>query len=168
MEHQVNSVVRINASAEKVWAILDDYSAVEKFSFGLDKSRLIGEIESGLGAKRQCVFHDGTSVVEEIVEYKANHSFKVVLTEFTMPLKTMYATLKVEKVTNTRCDVSMNMSFVMKFGPLGALMGMLMLRPFMKRIQKKSLSGLAYHAFTGNSIGSELPPKDVLAPALVL
>ncbi|WDD98057.1 SRPBCC family protein [Thalassomonas actiniarum] len=166
MEHRVESAVKINATAEKVWEILDDFGAVEKFSFGLQKSPIIGDKHSGLGAKRHCVFHDNSSVNEEIVEYQENKSFKVVLSEFSMPMESMYAGFKVEKISDTSCEVSMHMDFVVKFGPLGALMGMAMMRPMMKGVQKKMLSGLAYHAFTGKTIGSKLPPSAELAPAL--
>ncbi|WP_281560238.1 SRPBCC family protein [Thalassomonas sp. RHCl1] len=166
MEHRVESAVKINATAEKVWEILDDFGAVEKFSFGLQKSPIIGDKQSGLGARRHCVFHDSSSVHEEIVEYEENKSFKVVLSEFSMPLKSMYVSFRVEKISDTSCEVSMEMDFVVKFGPLGALMGMVMMRPMMKGVQKKMLFGLAYHAFTGKTVGSKLPSSAELAPAL--
>ncbi len=84
-----------------------------------------------------------------------------------MPMKTMFAGFSVEKVTDTTCEVSMYMDFVVKLGPLGALMGMVIMRPMMKGLQKKLLSGLAYYSFTGKTIGSELPPSEELAQALV-
>lgn len=165
MEHQVGSAVKINVSAEKVWGILDDFGGVDNFSVGVEQSPIIGDKNSGLAAKRHCLFYDKSSVVEEIIEYEESKSFKVVLTEFTMPMKAMYAGFKVEKITETSCEVSMYMTFTVKFGPLGALMG-LMMRPVMKGVQKKLLSGLAYHAFTGKNIGSVLPPNEELAQAL--
>ena len=165
MEHKVGTAVQINVSSEKVWAILDDFGGVEKFSIGVEKSPLIGEKNSGLGAKRHCVFYDKTSVDEEIIEYEEKKSFKVVLTEYSMPMKAMVAGFRVEKVTDTSCEVSMYMDFVVKFGLLGSLMGMMM-RPVMKGVQKKLLSGLAYYAYTGNAIGSTLPPSEELAQAL--
>jgi len=167
MEHHVESTVQINAPAEKVWELLDDFGGVEKFSFGVEKSPIVSEKDSGVGAKRHCVFYDKTSVMEEIIEYEEKKSFKVVLTDFSMPLKTMYAGFSVEKVTETTCEVRQYMDFVVKFGPLGALIGIVMMRPMMKGLQKKILSGLAYHAFTGKTIGSEMPPSQELAQALV-
>lgn len=167
MNHQVESAIKINASAGKVWAILDDFGGVEKFSIGIKKSPIIGDKQTGLAAKRHCQFYDNTSVVEEIIEYEAGTSFKVLLTEFTMPMKTMYAGFKVIKLSETSCEVSMYMTYRVKYGLLGALLG-LMMRPVMKGVQKKLLSGLAHHAFTGKSIGSELPANNELAPALLL
>lgn len=75
MEHHVESSVRINASSEKVWEILDDFGGVEKYSSGVNKSQIVGEKDSGLGAIRHCIFQDKTSVHEEIVEYEERKSF---------------------------------------------------------------------------------------------
>jgi len=36
----------------------------------------------GLGAKRTCYFYDGSSVVEEITEYKEGESFIVEISKF--------------------------------------------------------------------------------------
>lgn len=50
---------------------------------------------------------------------------------------------------------------------MARLMGAVIMRPVMKGTQKKLLSGLAYHAVTGKTIGSDLPASEELAPALV-
>ncbi|MCP5004693.1 MAG: SRPBCC family protein [Planctomycetes bacterium] len=166
MEHHVESKLKINATSEKVWEVLDDFEGVENFSVGVEKSPLVGEKKTGLGAKRHCVFYDESSVIEEIVEYKENESLKVVLTDFSMPMKSMYAGFSVKKITETSCEVSMYMDFVVKFGPLGSLLGAIVMRPVMKGVQKKLLSGLAYYSFTGKTIGSELPASDELSQAI--
>jgi len=166
MQHQVTSVLNINAPADKVWSILDDFGGVEKFSIGIDKASLIGDKSTGLGAKRKCVFHDQNSVVEEIIEYQANESFKVVLTESAMPMKTITAEFRVEKLTDTTCQVIMTMEFVMKLGFVGSLLGYPM-RSMLKGIQQQLLKGLAYHAFTGHTLVKELPEKDQLSASLI-
>lgn len=165
MEHQVVSSVRINASAEKVWEVLDNYGDLDKFSTGVESSPIMGDKQTGMGAKRHCVFYNKDSVVEEVVEYEENKVLTVVLTDLSAPLKTMTAKFKLEKVSDTQCDVSMQMNFVVRFGPLGALLGLVMMRPVMRGIQKTLLSGLAYYTVTGEAIGSELPPKEALAKA---
>lgn len=166
MKHQVTSVLNINAPASKVWAILDDFGGIEKFSVGIDKASLIGDKPTGLGAKRKCVFHDQNSVVEEITEYQANESFKVVLSESAMPMKTMTAEFRVEKLTNTTCQVIMTMEFVMKMGFVGSLLGY-PVRSMLRGIQQQLLKGLAYHAFTGQTLIKDLPEKDELSAALI-
>ena len=166
MEHHVESVIRINAPVEKVWEVLDDFGGVDKFSIGVQQSSLIGDKASGLGAVRSCVFYDQTSLREEIIEYDKNKSLKLVLTHFTIPMKSMFAGFRAEQLSETTCEVTMYMDFVVKYGPLGALLGAVVMRPVMKSVHQKLLSGLAYHTVTGKTVGSELPSNDELAQAL--
>ena len=167
MAHHLQTVLKINASAEKVWQVLDDYAGVEKFSIGIDKSPLIGDKKTGLGAIRHCIFHDQSSLHEEIIEYQAYKSFKVVLSNFTVPMKFMHAAFNVEKLSDTSCKVTMNMDFEVKFGLLGQILGALVISRLIKRVNKDLLLGLAYYTVTGKTLGSELPSKEELAPALV-
>lgn len=157
MEHTVASVVQMDVAAGRVWKILDDFGRVEDFSVGVAQSSLVGDLPTGLGAKRRCVFHDNSSVLEEIVAYDPNRGFTVELSEFTMPMKSMSASFRVDPCGESRCQVSMQMRFEVKWGVFGSVMGMVLMRPAMKRVQKTLLSGLAYHAATGNLIGRELP-----------
>ena len=167
MAHHLVTVLKINAPADKVWDVLDDYAGVEKFSIGIDKSPLIGDKKTGLGAVRHCIFHDQTSLHEEIVEYKEHKSFKVVLSNFTAPMKFMHAAFNVEKISETSCKVAMNMDFEVKFGLLGKLLGKLVIGRLIKRVNEDLLLGLAYYTVTGKTLASELPSKEELAPALI-
>ncbi|MBL4799535.1 MAG: SRPBCC family protein [Oleispira sp.] len=167
MAHHLQTVLKIKASAEKVWQVLDDYAGVEKFSIGIDKSPLVGDKKSGLGAVRHCIFHDQSSLHEEIIDYQAYKSFKVVLSNFTVPMKFMHAAFNVEKLSDTSCKVTMNMDFEVKFGLLGKILGALVIGRLIKRVNKDLLLGLAYYTVTGKTLSSELPSKEELAPALV-
>jgi hypothetical protein len=42
-----------------------------------------------------------------------------------------------------------------------------MMRPVLKGVQKNLLTGIAYHAFTGKTVGSKLPSNEELAPAII-
>ncbi len=165
MEHTVGTSVRINASAEKVWQILDDFGDVDQFSIGVKRSPIIGDKTSGLGAKRHCVFYDDSSLVEEIIEYEAHKRLKVSLDEPPKPMKAMCAGFVVTSINETQCEVAMHMDFVMKLGPLGALVGLVMMRPVMRGVQKKLLTGLAYYAVTGKALDNTLPPRVELEKA---
>jgi len=46
-------------------------------------------------------------------------------------------------------------------------MGQIIMRPVMKGVFKKLLSGLAYHSVTGKLIGEKLPPNDELAKIIL-
>ena len=169
MAHHVEHKIRANTSAQRVWEVLKDFGSIERSSTSVKRSPILEAIRSGVGTKRKCYFYDGKSVVEEIKEYEEGRRFKMVISEFSMPLKSMFAELKVEEVGENICDISMSMDFVVKGGPLGWLMGFLIMRPVMKiKVLRNELIGLAYHAATGKVVGDKLPPKAELDGLFVL
>jgi hypothetical protein len=58
------------------------------------------------------------------------------------------------------------MDFVVKYGPIGWLMGTMMMKPMMKGITRDVMRGLAFHVVTGNTVGSEMPSAEALAVAV--
>jgi len=75
----------------------------------------------------------------------------------------MHAEMRVKEVDANSSELYMSSDFVVKAGPLGWLMGFLVMRPMMKGVFKKLMSGLAYHTVTGKRIGEKLPPNEELA-----
>lgn len=165
MAHHIEVTKRFNVPAKKVWAVLADWGHVDKWHFSVEKSPIMDGKTFGPGAKRTCNFYDGSSVVEEIIEYKEGESFTVVISEFSMPLKTMTAGTTVKTIDDNTCDITIDMDFVVKGGPLGWLMAIIMVKPMMKNITKKLLNGLAYHAATEKLVANKLPPPQELASA---
>lgn len=162
MAHHIEEKMRFNVSAEKVWDVLVDFTSAERWHFAVEKSPLLVGSPAGLGAKRKCNFYDGTSVVEEITEYTEGKAYTVEITEFSMPLKSITAGNIIEVVDANTCDITIHMDFVVKGGPLGWLMGVFLIKPTMKRLTKKMLTGLAYHAATEKLVGEKLPsPEDL-------
>jgi len=166
MAHHAENTIKVNVPAEKIWQILEDFSSVEKFATTIKSSPIIDEISSGLGAKRLCTFNDGSSLVEEIIEYQEGQGFKMVLSEYSLPLKSMFAEMKVTAIDEKSSEIYMAADFVVKAGPLGWLMGQLIMRPVMKGVFKKLMTGLAYHSVTGKAVTEKLPPNEELAKTI--
>ena len=166
MAHHVKNIMRVNAPATKIWEVLGDFSSIERFAPTIKTSPIVDDKSSGLGAKRLCTFNDGSSLVEEIIDYQEGKSFKIEISEFSMPLKSQHAEMKVEEVDANTCDISMSVDFVVKGGPFGWVMGLIMMRPLMKMVTKNILTGLVYHSVTGKLIDSKLPSKAELALAI--
>jgi len=158
MPHHIELTKRVKMPADQIWEVLKDFDSIERTSHAVEKSPLLEGNESGVGTKRKCYFYDGTSVIEEITEYHEGESFKIVLSEFSMPLKSIEAQMMVKKVDNNICDISMSMDFVVKGGFIGKLLGFLILQHVLKaKVLKAELAGLAFHASTGIVIGKRLP-----------
>lgn len=163
MAHHSEKTLNVNVPAEKVWQVLEDYNNIEKFAMTIKSSVSANEISSGLGAKRTCTFNDGSSLVEEIIEYQAGQGYKMDISNHSMPLKSMQSEMKVTAIDENSSEIFMSADFVVKGGPLGWVMGQLIMRPVMKSIFKKVMIGLAYHSLTGELISEKLPSNEELA-----
>lgn len=166
MAHHTEKSIKVNIPAEKVWQVLDDYSGIEKFAMTIKASTSVNEIATGLGAKRKCTFNDGSSLVEEITNYQAGQGYDMDISEHSIPLKSMQASMKVKAIDEYTSEITMSADFVVKGGPFGWLMGQLLMRPVMKAIFKKVMTGLAYHCETGELVADKLPNKDQLTSIL--
>ena len=167
MAHHTEKTIKVNVPAAKIWQVLGDFSSVERFATTIKTSPIVNDISSGLGAKRLCTFNDGSSLVEEIIDFQEGQGFKMVLSEFSLPLKSMHAEMRVKEIDANSSEIYMSSDFVVKAGPLGWLMGYLIMRPVMKGVFKKLLSGLAYHCVTGKLVGEKLPPNEELAKIIL-
>jgi len=167
MAQHCEKTLKVNVPAEKVWQVLEDYSNIEKFAMTIKSSASANEIISGLGAKRSCTFNDGSSLVEEIIEYYEGQGYKMNISNHSMPLKSMQAEMKVTTIDKNSSEIYMSADFVVKGGPLGWVMGQLIMRPVMKAIFKKVMTGLAYHSATGELISEKLPPNKELAKLIL-
>jgi len=167
MAHHCEKTLKVNVPAEKVWKVLEDYNNIEKFAMTIKTSASANEISSGLGAKRTCTFNDGSSLVEEIIEYQVGQGYKMDISNHSMPLKSMQSEMKVTPIDENSSEIYMSADFVVKGGPLGWVMGQLIMQPVMKSIFKKVMTGLAYHSLTGEIISEKLPTNEELAQIIL-
>ena len=167
MAHHCEKTLKVNVPAEKIWQALEKYSSIEKFAMTIKSSASVNEISSGLGAKRSCTFNDGSSLVEEITEYQIGQGYKMDISNHSMPLKSMQSEMKVTAIDENSSEIYMSADFVVKGGPFGWMMGQLIMRPVMKAIFKKVMTGLAYHSVTGKVIGEKLPPNEELTKIII-
>ncbi|MEZ4361955.1 MAG: SRPBCC family protein [Kofleriaceae bacterium] len=145
----------IPAPSSKVWAVLRDFAGVHRWHPKVETSPLLSDNNEGLGATRVCHFYDGTSVKERVVEYREGESMKIELSEFSMPLHRASATLTVRATSTKMTEVTMQMDYDVKFGPLGWIMSSLMIQPMMGKMFEKVLGSLEHHLVTGELIGRD-------------
>jgi hypothetical protein len=88
----------------------------------------------------------------------------MVLSEYSMPMKSIEAEFEVEKIDDQNCKISMSMDFVVKGGLFGRILGTFLLEPILKKkVLKNELIGLAYHTKSGQLVGQTLPNNKELA-----
>ena len=77
--------LRIDASKEKVWEVVADLGSVSVWNPALAGSHYTSEAKEGFEAARHCDFPDGGYVKERTLEWNPGESFKLELTEGTIP-----------------------------------------------------------------------------------
>ncbi len=154
----VETKINAKASVNRVWEVMSNYGDVHLYHPKVKSSPVLSKNVKGVGAIRRCEFYDNSSVVEKVTNWNEGRSISVVLSEMSsMPLKKANATIQVEAVDLTTSLLSIDMTFDVKYGPLGWMMGKLMIRPMMKKMFTNVLKGLEYHAVTGKAVETRVP-----------
>ena len=140
-------------SAEEVWPHLADFSGIARFHPFVETADQLSEQNEGVSDSRRCNFYDGKNVVERVIEWQPGRCMKIELSEISMPIKRAVAEMSVAPRGDGQSEVTISMNLVPKFGLLGALMGVLMMKPMMHKIFAQILQGLEHHARTGELVG---------------
>jgi carbon monoxide dehydrogenase subunit G len=148
----------IETSADDVWHVLADFAHVDAHHPAVERVSMRSDSERGVGTVRVCHFYDGTSVAETVTDWVEGESFRVELSDFSMPMTHADAEMLVKPDGPSRSSVTITMNFQMKGGALGRLAGALIVRPMMQRMFKRVLNGLDLHVRTGVSIGKDGKP----------
>ncbi len=162
MKQHVEKSMKFNIPASSIWNTLENFGGIDKYAPTIRSSSIVGVQQTGLGAKRRCTFTDGSSLVETIIKYEEGEGYRMELSEYSFPLKYMFADIYVKPVDEKTSQVTMSTDFLVKAGPLGWLMGFFLMRPVMKGAFGKVMSGLAYYSETGEAVGGKLPDNVML------
>ncbi len=146
----------IEAPAAETWRAIADYAHVDSFHPAVERVTMLSDSQSGVGTKRTCHMYDGTSATELVTDWVEGESFRVVISDFTMPLVTQAeAVMRVKADGPKQSSVTIAMEFQVKGGMLGHLFAVGVMRPMMQRMFKRVLGGLDLHLRTGALIGKD-------------
>lgn len=135
--------LNINATPSAIWAVMGQYMHIDEFAPQVTSVDALTKQIDGIGAKRRCHFENGTSMVEEVIEWQANQGYRVQLSDLaSMPIHEMSASLHIEPLNNGQSNVIWTTDFRPKFGLLGWLLGQTMMRIMMGKILDGNLKGL--------------------------
>lgn len=153
--HKVTVKREINHAVKSVWSVLDDFGAVHKYNPGVKSSNIIGDKQTGMGARRVCNFYDGSSLKETIIQYSPNQGYSFALSEYALPLKQATSHFKVAPLSNGNTELTITLEFQPKFGPLGWLMAKLIMRRMLTNALQGLAKGLDDYMTTGKFIGAD-------------
>ena len=130
---------RNNASADKLWNYLGDFSNIYRFHPMLDGSHFIGGSSTcEVGSTRQCEFKDGSVLKEQITEWEEGSHYKINIVESTMPVKNATAKLGVKHLGLNYSETYMEV----EMEPVNKLTGPVMYLMFKYKVIPGILKGL--------------------------
>ena len=150
---QISKTATVHAPVARVWETVADVGSIAAWHPGVERSPVLSNHRSGLGATRRVELYDGSSAVEEVTSMEEGRALTVTMSEHSMPLSRGAATFEVKADGDERTLVTMTMDYDMKYGLLGALMNAVMLRPIIGKLLASVLSGLDHHLVTGENVG---------------
>lgn len=137
----------ISAAPTAVWPLLEDFKQIDLFNPNLSRSfHLEGSPERGLGAERQCDLVDGKNWIRErVIDWRPGEGYTVEITDGTFPIEDIRTKLgALPEGGGSRAY--MELSYRPKFGLLGRVLDVVMLRRMMRGTMAKVLDGLAEQA----------------------
>jgi len=157
----VNASREVEAPVSRVWATLADFGGIHRFNASVDRSPINeGTPPSGVGSERTCHLYDGNRIQERVVESVEEEKISIEIFETSMPLKSGLGVFTLVPTANGSTRVTVSMSYVVKYGPVGKLMDVLMVKRMLGSAMSRLLAGLDHYVTTGETIGNGWKPDE--------
>ncbi len=116
----IRHAVRAECVPERVWALLADLEAVERYNPTVRRATIVGPRRSGVGAERACELRPSGRVRERVTQWEEGRSIGLEIAESEWPIHFMRWVTRVE-TSGGGTLVTQNLEYRVKFGPLGWL-----------------------------------------------
>ncbi len=140
--------IRINAPPEKVWSVLASLGTLDQYDPGIKKSEVVSVPREGLGSARRCDLTPGGWFKEKVVAFQPHESLTFELFECTLPVRRLKHSYTLTREGDATL-VRQRMEDELKFGPIGKLMDVIMVRKKWDAGIKGFFAGLKHYIETG-------------------
>ena len=123
--------VQANCPPERVWALLSDLEAVKRYNPGVRGASIEGPQRTGIGAKRACELLPKGRVVERVTHWEERRALGLEVAESDWPIHFMRWVTRLEP-TGNKTQITQDLEYKVKFGPLGWLLNALVMRKKLK------------------------------------
>ena len=151
----VEKHVEIDAPAERVWEVLADFAAAEKWSPTVTHSARVGELANGVGAERSCAVAGLGDVTERVVAWDEGKGFTIEI--FGAPIvKSLRSAWSIED-RGDQTVLSVRAEFEPNVMPDAGAPDEAAIIAGMNETVEQTLAGLRHHVQTGELVGTEVP-----------
>ncbi len=112
---KVSKSVTIDASADKVWAKVKDFSGLDKWHPAVASDKIVEGTDNKVGAVRLLTLKDGGTIKEKLLAHDdLRHTFKYSILEGVLPVSNYTSTLTVASAGKNKTKVTWSGSFQRK------------------------------------------------------
>jgi ligand-binding SRPBCC domain-containing protein len=140
--------IRISAPPEKVWLVLSSLESLDQYDPGIKKAEIVSPSTEGLGSARRCDLTPGGWFKERVSDWQPPYSISFELFECTLPIRRLKHSYTLT-ADGTGTHVRQRMEYELKFGLIGKLMDIVMVRSKWDAGIKSFFVGLKYFVETG-------------------
>ena len=117
IHHEVHAA----CAPERVWALLADLEAVQRYNPGVRRAAIEGPQRTGVGARRSCDLLPKGRVVERVTLWEDGRAVGLEVAESDWPIRFMRWETRIEP-QGSGARITQSLEYRLKFGPLGWLL----------------------------------------------
>jgi ligand-binding SRPBCC domain-containing protein len=142
--------IRIDAPPDKVWSVLASLDALDRYDPVVTKSEIISPEREGPGSARRCDVKPSGYFKERIADWQPSQSLSFELFECTLPVRRLKHSYTLTP-DGSGTLVRQRTEYELKFGPVGKLMDVVMVRKKWDAGIKGFFAGLKHYVETGQA-----------------
>jgi hypothetical protein len=137
--------VQADCSPERVWALLSDLEAVQRYNPNVRVAMIQGARRTGIGAERACELVPRGRVVERVTHWDDGRAVGLEVAESDWPIHFMRWVTRIEPAgSSTR--ITQSLEYKVKFGPVGWILDRLVMKRKLASALDDVFSSLVRHA----------------------
>jgi ligand-binding SRPBCC domain-containing protein len=140
--------VHVACPPERVWALLADLEAVQRYNPGVRRAAIEGPQRTGVGARRLCDLVPKGRVVERVTHWEDGCALGLEVAESDWPIHFMRWVTRVEP-QGSGARITQSLEYQVKFGPLGWLLDRIVMKRKLTATLNAVFASLVRHAESG-------------------
>ena len=141
----IHHEVQANCPPERVWALLSDLEAVQRYNPTVRAAMVQGARRTGVGAERACELVPKGRVVERVTHWEEGRAVGLEVAESDWPIHFMRWVTRVAPAGNST-RITQSLEYKVKFGPVGWLLDNLVMKRKLTATLDEVFASLVKHA----------------------
>jgi hypothetical protein len=131
---------------DRVWTLLADLEAVERYNPGVREARIRGTPRTGIGAMRVCELLPSGRVTERVTHWEEGRALGLEVAASDWPIQFMRWVTRVEPRGGGGTRITQELEYRVKFGPVGWLLDRFMMERKLRASLDTIFASLVKHA----------------------